>query len=129
MSGKMQMRALRSARADWTISLAFDLRRRHVLSTRVPRTASLTLSVGIETAIYIYSKHVLSTRVPSTASLTLSVGIETAILIYTVCIYIYIYIYIYIQSPPFITRWSGSMTSKRFISEARYRFCRQGELA
>ena len=34
-----------------------------------------------------------------------------------------------IQSPPFMTRWSGSMTSKRVISEARYRFCRQGELA
>ena len=31
-----------------------------------------------------------------------------------------------VQSPPFITRWSGSMTSKRVISEARYRFCRQG---
>ena len=33
---------------------------------------------------------------------------------------------IVVQSPPFITRWSGSMTSKRVISEARYRFCRQG---
>ena len=36
---------------------------------------------------------------------------------------------IYIQWSPFITRWSGSMTSKRVISEARYRFCRQREPA
>ena len=34
-----------------------------------------------------------------------------------------------IQWSPFITRWSGSMTSKRVISEARYRFCRQREPA
>ena len=30
---------------------------------------------------------------------------------------------------PLYNRWSGSMTSKRVISEARYRFCRQREPA
>ena len=33
-----------------------------------------------------------------------------------------------IQSALVTTRWSGSMTSERVVSEARYRFCRQGEL-
>ena len=33
-----------------------------------------------------------------------------------------------IQSALVTTRWSGSMTSERVVSEARYSFCRQGEL-
>ena len=38
------------------------------------------------------------------------------------------FVFSHIQSALVTTRWSGSMTLERVVSEARYSFCRQGEL-